>query len=76
MKIPREGSAISLLNCYLDINFALLKKTDSSTYVNGKDIRLIDLGPVALFSKFKLTTSSATQLEDINHVIIVFYCTN
>ena len=69
--IPREDSVISLLNSYLDLNFEVIKKVDDSRYGNGNDIRLINLGPVALFSNFKLTTSNGKHLEDISHVHLV-----
>ena len=48
----------------------LSKKADDSRYANGNDIRLVNLGPIALFSSFKLTTSSK-HLEDINHPHLV-----
>ena len=67
IKIPREDSVISLLNSYLDLSFEVLKKEDNSRYANGNDIRLVNLGPIALFSDFKLTTSSGKHLEDISH---------
>ena len=62
---------ISLLNSYLDLNFEVVKKNDNSRYANGNDIRLVNLGPIALFSNFKLTTSSGKHLEDINHAHLV-----
>ena len=40
------------------------------TYVDGNDIRLVNLCPIALFSNYKLTTSSGKQLEDISHAHI------
>ena len=67
IKIPREGSVISLLNSYLDLNFEVIKRADNSRYVNGNDIRLVNLGPIALISSFKLTTSSGKHLDDISH---------
>ena len=33
--IPREGSVLSLLNSYLDINFEVIKRDDNSRYSNG-----------------------------------------
>ena len=69
--IPREDSVISLLNSYLDLNFEVIKEADDSRYGNGNDIRLVNLGPIALFSNFKLTTSSGKHLEDISHAHIV-----
>ena len=71
MNIPREDSVISLLKIYLDLNFEVIKKADNSRYANGNDIRLVNLGLTALFSNFKLTTSSGKHLEDISHAHLV-----
>ena len=71
INIPREDSVISLLNSYLDLNFEIIKKADDSKYANGNDIKLVNLGPIALFSNFKLTTSSGKHLEDISHAQLV-----
>ena len=71
INIPREDSVISLINSYLDLNFEVIKRADNSRYGNGNDIRLINLGPIALFSNFKLTTSSGKHLEDISHAHLV-----
>ena len=71
INIPREDSVISLLNSYLDLNFEVTKRADNSRYANGNDIRLVNLGPIALFSNLKLTTSSGKHLEDIRHSHIV-----
>ena len=48
--IPREYSVISLLNSYLELNFDVLHATTNNRYVDGKNIRLVNMGPVALFS--------------------------
>ena len=71
INIPREDSLISLLNSYLDLNFEVIKKADNSRYGNGNDIKLVYLGQIALFSNFKLTTSSGKHLEDISHAHLV-----
>ena len=71
INIPREDSVISLLNSYLDLNFEVVKKADNSRYANGNDIRLINFGPIALFSNFKLSTSSGKHLEDVSHAHLV-----
>ena len=71
INISREDSVISLLNSYLDLSFEVIKKDDNSRYANGNDIRLVNLGPIALFSNFKLATSSGKHLEDISHAHIV-----
>ena len=71
INIPRDDSVISLLNSYLDLNFEVVKKTDDSRYGKGNDMRLVNLGPIALFSNFKLTSSSGKDLEDISHAHLV-----
>ena len=71
INIPREDSVISLLNIYTNLNFEVIKKDDNSRYANGNDIRIVNLGPIALFSNFKLTTSSGKHLEDISHAHLV-----
>ena len=55
----------------MDLNIEVIKKADNSIYGNGNDISLVNLGPIALFSNLKLTTSSGTHLEDISHAHIV-----
>ena len=71
INIPREDSIISLLNSYIEINFDVLKATTNDRYADTDDIRLINLGSIALFSNYKLTTSSGKHLENINHAHIV-----
>ena len=43
---------------------------DDNRYVDANDIRLVNLGPIALFSNYKLTTSSGKHLEEISHAHI------
>ena len=69
--IPREDSVISLLNSYLELNFDVLRADNSNRYLDGNDIRLVKLGPIALFSSYKLTTCSGKHLENIDHAHIV-----
>ena len=71
INIPRKDSVIPLLNSYLDLNFEVIKKTDNSRYGNGNDIRLVNLGPIVLFSIFTWTTSSGKHLEGLSHAHIV-----
>ena len=49
INIPRDDSVISLLNSYLDLKIEVIKKADDSRYANGNDIKLVSLGPIALF---------------------------
>ena len=71
MKTPREDSVISLLNSYIEINFDVLKAATSNRYADTDDIQLINLGPIALFSNYKLTTISGKHLENIDHAHII-----
>ena len=71
INIPREDCVISLLNSYIELNFDVLKATTNNRYADTDDIRLINLGPIALFSNYKLTTSSEIHLENIDHAHIV-----
>ena len=68
---PGEDSVISLLKSYIEINFDVLKAATSNRYANTDDMRLINLGPIALLSNYKLTTSSGKHLENIDHAHIV-----
>ena len=71
INIPREVSVISLLYSYLELNFDVLHAANNDRYVDANDIRLVNLGPIALFSNYKLTTSSGKHLEEIHHAHIV-----
>ena len=71
VNIPREDSVISLLNSYLELNFDVLHAGTNNRYADGNNIRLVNLGPIALFSNYKLTTSSGKHLENIDHAHIV-----
>ena len=71
INIPREDSVISLLKSYLDLNFEVIKKADNGRFANGNDMKLVNLGRIALFCDFKLTTNSGKHLEDISHAHLV-----
>ena len=71
INIPREDSVISLLNSYLELNFDVLQAANNNRYADASDIRLVNLGPIVLFSNFKLTTSSGKHLEETSHAHFV-----
>ena len=52
---------------FLDLNFDVLNAATNNRYADDNDVRLINLGPIALFSKYKLTSSSGKHLENIEH---------
>ena len=63
-----------MLNSYLDLDFVVLRVDNSNRYVDAKDIRLVNLGPIALFSNYKLTTSSGKHLEVCHaHIVSLMY---
>ena len=59
-----------MLNSYIELNFDVLKAATDNRYVDANDIRLVNLGPTALISSYKLTTSSGNYLEEISHAHI------
>ena len=59
-----------MLNSYIETNFDVLRADNSNRYADV-NIRLVNLGPIALFSNYKLTTSSGKHLEEISHAHIV-----
>ena len=60
-----------MLYSYIELNFDVLKAATGNRHANGDDIRLVNLAPIAFFSNYTLTTSSAKHLEEINHAHIV-----
>ena len=53
------------------MNFGVLHAATNNRYVDADDIWLINLAAIALFSNFRLTTSSGKHLENIDHAHIV-----
>ena len=68
---PREDSVSSLLNSYIEFYFDVIKAATDNRYADADDIRLVILAPIALFSNYKLKTSSGKHLENIDHAHIV-----
>ena len=75
INIPSEASVIFLLNSYLELNFDVLQAATNNRYVDANDIRLVNLGPIALFANYKLTTLSGKHLEEISqaHIVSLMY---
>ena len=69
---PREDSVVFLLNSYLDLKFDVLHADTNDTKAYGIDIRLVNLGPIALFSNYKLSTFSGKHLENITLANVFF----
>ena len=60
-----------MLNSYIDLNFGVLHAATNNIYAGNITITLVNLGAIAFFSNFRLTTISGKHLVDINHTHIV-----
>ena len=71
INIPRGDSVKSLFGSLLKLNFDVLHAATNNRYIDGDDIRLVNEGPIALVSNYKLQSSSGKHIEEINHAHIV-----
>ena len=73
--ILREDFVISLLKSYLEIIFYVLQAATVNRYADNNDIRLVILGPIAFFSKYKLAIFSVKHLEnnEQGHIASLMY---
>ena len=62
--IPREDTYISLQISYILIDFEVTHD-DNTRNIDGNEISLVNLGPIALFSEAKITTHSGKYLEKL-----------
>ena len=69
--IPGIKSFVSLLNSYFDLYFDVLHAATGNRYADSRDIRLVNLSALDLFSKYKRKTSSAKHLEEFSHAHFV-----
>ena len=73
--LPYPDSINTASNSYLDLDFDVLHAATKNRYADNDKIRLVNLGLVALFSKYKLTTASRKHLEknDNAHIVSLMY---
>ena len=74
--IPREDRAVSLEDSYLELDFNVTHRAGAhGRYADCDHIVLVNLGPIALFNKYRLTSSSAKEVEEIEnaHVICLMH---
>ena len=74
--ILKEDSAISLKDSFLELNFDVTHRVGAhALYAHRDHIRLVNLGPIALLIKYRLTSSSGKKKEEIDnaHVICLMY---
>ena len=66
--INREAGAISGKDSYLELDIIVtLRAGTRARYADGDYIRLLILGPIAWFKKYKLTSSSGKEIEEIDN---------
>ena len=56
-----------MLGSLLRINFDVINAATNNRYVNGNGLRLVNGGPIALFSIYKLASSSGKHIEEFSH---------
>ena len=70
--IPREESAISLEDSYLELDFNATHRAGAhSRYADGDHTGLVNLDPTALFKKYRLTSSSGNDIEEVDSAPVV-----
>ena len=60
-----------MLGNLLRLNFIVLHAATNNRHIDGDDIRLVNEGPIALFSNYKLQSSCGKHIEELNHAHIV-----
>ena len=74
--LPREDNAISLRDSYLELDFNVTHRAGThAQYAFGDHIRIVNLCPIALFNKYRLTSSSGKEVGKIDkaHVICLLH---
>ena len=65
--IPGRDQVNSLNESFFRLSFDVCDSATKNRYADGDNIRLVNSGPIALFSVYKLFTSSGKDLEEITH---------
>ena len=60
-----------MIKSYLGLNFDAIRNDNSNRFADGANIKLVNLGPIAFFSNYMLTTNSGKHLLEIIHGHIV-----
>ena len=70
--MPREYDAISLKDSYLELDFNVNASAGGhARHTDGDRIRLVNLGPLALFNEYRLTSSNGNEIDNA-HVCSVY----
>ena len=71
INIPRGDSVNSLLASLIRTNFNALHAATNNRHADNDNIRLVNDGPIAFFSNYKLQSSCGKHIEEFNHAHIV-----
>ena len=69
---PEKIQRTSLSVSYIELDFSVTHRASAhARYADSDHIRLVNLGSTALFEKYRLTSSSVKEIEeiDIAHVM-------
>ena len=57
---------------YLELDFSVPHRAGAhARFADGDQIRLVNLGPIILFNKFRLTSSSGKEIEEIDNALVI-----
>ena len=57
---------------YQELDFNVTHRAGAhARYADGDHIGLVNLGPIALFNKYRLTSSSGKEIEEIDNAQVV-----
>ena len=76
INILRGDSVGGLKGSLLRSIFDVLHAATNNRCIDGDDVRLVNEGPIALFSSYKLQSSSGKYIEQITMHTYFFYCIN
>ena len=64
-----------MIKSYLQLNIVVVHAATNNRYADDNDMRLVNLAPIALFSKYKFSTSSRKHVENIEygHIACLMY---
>ena len=60
-----------MLGSRVRANFDVFHAATNNRFIDGNDIRSVNEGSIALFTRYKLQSSSGKHIEEINHAHIV-----
>ena len=72
--IPRDYSTISVKDSYLELDINVTRRAGGHARHADRDhISLVNLAPIDLFNKYRLTSSSGKEIEEIDIAHVLFF---